>query len=106
MNLDTPASLEERLILGQNIASASYTVGNTSMVCRLCQMRGEVDPSVSFAIILQDASNSCCVIKGLTSAQAQKLYDLFTQNQISLCHVSDVLEDLAICHTRHLWTTF
>ena len=106
MNLDTPASFEERLILGQNIASASYAVGNTTMVCRLCQMRGEVDPSVSFAIILQDASNSYGVIKGLTLAQAQKLYALFTQNQISLCHVSDVLEDLAICHVRHLWTTF
>ena len=102
----TKVSLEELQALWQTLASTSYTLGSTTVTCHLCQAHVEVDTSEVYAVILQTESTTYGLIKELALVQAENLYTLFTQKKVSLCHVSEIIEDMACDHVRNLWTTF
>ena len=102
----TKKVLEELQKSWQITVSGSYVLGNSAIACHLCQACGTADPSAVYALILQKEAVVYGMLHPLTLTQAEELYTLFVQNEISLCHVEEILEDMAFEHARRHWMTF
>lgn len=75
---------------------AAYSVGDTQITCRLYLSEGGTEEGEACCLALTTGESESLSIHFDSLETGRKILSLLTQNEVSLYHVADILDDMEI----------